>query len=441
MATLQIVGLLLAIAFMIIGAYKGIPALPLTLMAALVVILFNGMPVWESFASFYMGGYAGTYSAYFLIFIFSALYAKIMDTSKSTTAIGYKLIDWFGKKNVALVTVIIISVLTFGGVSLFVVIFAAGPIAFLLFKEANLPRHLMMGCLTTGAATYTMTSLPASPQLTNIIPTAYLGTTMTAAPVLGVIASVALFVMCMGYLKFAEGRALARGEVWTYPEHIDRSSIDIQDRSALPAAWKAFLPMIVLIAIIVVGSQMGVNASMLTVIAMLVGSALAFLLNIDKFKGHDWRKIAGAGLNDGISAIGGLAAVVSFGTVVQNSPGFQSVVQWVLGFDMHPYLQGIFSTAVISGITGSSSGGLRITLETLGANFVASGANMETLHRLMSIAAGSLDTLPHASGLFLMLAYLGLTHKDGYRHVFATSVAIPAIVVLVATFVMIAIGG
>lgn len=49
-----IIGLLAAIAIMIIGAYKGLAALPLSLLAALVVILSNGMPVWESYASYYI---------------------------------------------------------------------------------------------------------------------------------------------------------------------------------------------------------------------------------------------------------------------------------------------------------------------------------------------------------------------------------------------------
>ena len=423
-----------------IGAYKGLAALPLSLLAALVVILSNGMPVWESYASYYMGGYAGTYSSYLLIFIFSALYAKFMDSFGCATAVGYKLIDWFGKKNVILVSVLITSVLTYGGVSLFVCIFVVGPIMFLLFKEANLPRHLTVACLVIGSSTYTMTSIPGTPALTNIIPTKFLGTKMTAAPVLGILCSIAMFVMCMVYARLQEKKAIAAGEGWTYPAHMNTGAYEIADRSTLPAAWKSFLPMIVLILFIIIGGRFISDSALLTVAAMLSGTILVVLFNLDRLKGKSIKQLLGVGLNDGISAIGGLAAVVSFGTVVQNSAAFQVVVDWVLSIKMHPYLEGIFSTAVISGITGSPSGGLRLTLQILGENFIASGCDLEVLHRLISVAAGSLDTLPHAAGLFLVLSYLGLSHKEGYKHVFWTSVAIPAITVLVAAGACILLG-
>lgn len=435
-----IIGLILAIVVMIVGAYKGLGALPLTILAALVVIVTNQMNVWEAFSSFYMAGYTGTYTGYFLIFIFSAFYAKVMDTAGCTTAIGFKLIDWFGKKRVMLVSVLITSVLTYGGVSLFVCIFAVGPIMFLLFKEANLPRHLMVACLLIGSATYTMTSLPGTPQLTNVIPTQFLGTTMTAAPVLGIICTIAIFVLCMLYANYAEKKAVTAHEDWSFPEGVNPAMYDVRDRSILPMAWKAFLPMVALILFIIIGSRYITSSAMLTVCAMLIGTALAYLLNLEKFKDVNIKKLVGTGLGDGITAIGGLAAVVAFGTVVQKSPAFGSVVAWVLSVNMHPYWMGIFSTAVISGITGSSSGGLRITLQTLGDTFIASGCNLSTLHRITAIAAGSLDTLPHASGLFLLFGYLGLTHKEAYRHVFWTSVIIPAVVVLVATAVCVAAG-
>ena len=198
--------------------------------------------------------------------------------------------------------------------------------------------------------------------------------------------------------------------------------------------------MAALILFIIIGSRFIQDSALLTVSAMLLGSLLAFLLNLDRFRGKGLKTLVGTGLTDGISAIGGLAAVVGFGTVVQNSGGFQQVVQWVLSIKMHPYWEGIFSTAVISGITGSSSGGLRLTLQALGENFIASGCDLGILHRLMAIAAGSLDTLPHASGLFLLLSYLGLTHKEGYKHVFWTSVAIPAAVVIAATAICVLMG-
>lgn len=87
------IGIILAILFLMLGSYKGLSALPLTLLAALIVVVTNGMSLWESLATLYMNGYVGTYMNYFLIFCCSSLYAHVMTESGSTLSIAYQLLD------------------------------------------------------------------------------------------------------------------------------------------------------------------------------------------------------------------------------------------------------------------------------------------------------------------------------------------------------------
>jgi H+/gluconate symporter-like permease len=435
MSTIAIIGLILSVVVLIVGAYKGLGALPLTLLASLVVILTNGINVWEGFATHYMKGYTSAYLSYFLLFASSSLYASFMNTSGCATSIGYQFIDWFGKKKVLLVCTLIISALTYGGVSLFVVVYAVAPIMFLLFKEADLPRHLTMACLITGSATYTMTCLPGTPSLTNVIPTQYLGTTLTAAPVMGIIAGLAIFTMCMLYMNYAEKKARANGEHWSNLEVAATSdaSFELKDRNELPAVWKSFAPMLALMLIIIIGSRFVKNSTMLATIAMLIGALITYVLNMDKFKGKNLKDLISNGLEGGIDGIGGLAGVVAFGTVVQSSTAFGEIVKWVLSLKLNPYVQGVVSTMTVSAVTGSSSGGLKIMYSSLAENFISSGANLDVLHRLTAISADALDTLPHSPGLFLMLAVLGLNHKKAYKHVFACSTIVPLIVTALFT--------
>ncbi len=433
MSIIAIIGLILAVGVLIVGAYKGLGALPLTLLASLVVMVTNGIPLWDGYAASYMKGYTGAYMSFFLLFATSSLYAELMNFSGCATTIGNKFIDWFGKSRVMLVSTLIISFLTYGGVSLFVVVFAVGPIMFLLFKEADLPRHLTMACLITGSATYTMTSLPGTPALTNVIPTQFLGTTLTAAPIMGILASIFTFAMCMLYMGYAEKKARREGERWSYPDKVDPALFEVKDRSLLPSAVQAFVPIVSLMLIIIVGSRFVKNSTMLAVIAMLVGAALTYVLNVDKFKGKSMKDIISNGLDGGISGIGGLAGVIGFGTVVQGSAAFSAIVAWVLSLKMNPYVQGVISTMVVSAVTGSSSGGLRIMYSAMAPSFIASGADLEILHRLTAISADALDTLPHSPGLFLMFAVLGLNHKQAYKHVFATSTIIPLTVTALGT--------
>lgn len=86
-----------------------------------------------------MTGYLGFFRDYFLIFAASSLYAKVMSVTGSAVSIGYKFIDWFGKEKVVLIVFLVTAILTYGGVSLFVVVFAMTPIIIVLFKEADIP--------------------------------------------------------------------------------------------------------------------------------------------------------------------------------------------------------------------------------------------------------------------------------------------------------------
>ncbi|MDK2868729.1 MAG: hypothetical protein PWP38_3044 [Clostridiales bacterium] len=434
---IQIIGLFLGIGILVFFAYKGVGALPLTLLAGLAVIITNQMNLWQSFSEYYMKGYVGFLNSYFFIFASSALYAKIMEDSGAAISIGYKFIDWFGKQRAVLIVFLATAVLTYGGISVFVVIFAITPIIMLLFKEANLPRRLAMGPLLAGAATFTMTTLPGSPQLPNVIPTRFLGTTMVAAPVMSVIAAILMFIVCYLYLKWEENRLVALGETFSYPAGVDPTIYEV-DRATLPPATLSFVPLVVLIAIIVGMKSIITNSTALVVLAMLTASAVALALNWQRIK--DKKDTINKGLGGAILAIASPCAVVAFGTLVQNTPAFQNIIAWLLNLNMNAYIMGPLATAIISGITGSSSGGLTITLQTLSDQLVATGANMSVVHRLMAIAAGSLDTLPHSSGLFLMFGILGLTHKESYRFVFVTTVLVPAIICILLVGASIALG-
>jgi len=434
---LGIVGLLLAIALLILLCYKGFAALPATVIAAIVAILFNGMPIWESYSKFYISGYTVAF-AYFFMIISAALFAKMMELSGSAQAIAFRLIDWFGDKRAMLVSVLLVSVLTYGGVSVMVVVLVAGPIMFMLFERAGLPRHLTMAALLTGAATYTLTALPGVPTTLNVIPTQYLGTTMTAAPLLGIICAIAMFILCMAYCTFAEKKARKLGETFSYPA--DSAMSKNTDRKTLPAAWKAFVPILVVVLGIIIGSQFTKDAFMLSTGCMLLASLLIFLLNISGFKGKDPSAVLQLGLSGGLSAISNIAAVLGFGAVIQNTPAFAAILGWILTQNMNPYVLGVFTTSVFCGITGSSGGGIALAYKAIGPMLENSSCNMEIMHRLTAMASGSLDSLPHSVGVFLPMAVLGLTHKDSYKHAFAVSVIVPVIVVSVATAVCVLLG-
>lgn len=435
--TLGIIGIFLGIFCLIFGAFNRVGALPMSLLATLVIALTSGLDVWDAFSNLYMNGFASAFVSYFLIFSFSCLYSKLMDVSGSAAAISYKLLDICGKKNVMTTCCIISGVLCYGGVSGFVITFLLAPIMFTLFREADIPRHLCIGPVMFGCATWVMGCMPGSTQLSNVIPSQFLGTSLTAGWWLGLLASAALIAMHLIYLNRQVKLSAQRGEHFTYPAGTDASRYQFADRSQLPPVWKAFLPLVLLIVIIIVGSLFIKNSTMLTVVTLAFCSLVCFIINFDRLKGKDPKGLITSGLGDGFTAISSMAAILGMGAVITSTPAYMSIVDWILALGMNPYIKGAVSTALISSIVGTSAGGLRLTLNSLGGYFTAAGVNPVYMHRILSISSLTIDSLPHAAGQYVHLGLLGMTQRDCYRHTFRLTVVHTTIVCVVMTAVVV----
>lgn len=432
-----IIGILLGIACLIFGSFNRIGALPMSLFATLIIALTSGLNVWDAFGNYYITGFASAFTSYFLIFSFSSLYSRLMNASGSAAAISYKLLDLCGKKNVMTTCCVISGVLCYGGVSGFVITFLLAPIMFTLFSEADIPRHLCIGPVMFGCATWVMGCMPGSTQLSNVIPSQVLGTTLTSGAVMGLLASAALIAMHLIYLNRQVKISARKGEHFSFPAGTEASKYQISDRSTLPPAWKAFTPIVLLICIVVIGSQFVDNSTMLTVGALAACALVCFILNYDRLKTQDPRELVTSGLEGGFIAISSIAAILGMGQVITNTDSYMSIVNWILSLDMNTYVKGAVSTALISSIVGSSAAGLSLTMNSLGTIFITSEVNKVYLHRILALASLTIDSLPHAPGQYVHLKILGMTQRDCYRHTFRITVVHTSIVCTVMTAIVV----
>ena len=161
------------------------------------------------------------------------------------------------------------------------------------------------------------------------------------------------------------------------------------------------------------------------VVALLCGIILAAALNFKHLK-----TILGAinaGANGSVSAIMNTSAVVGFGAVVKGVPGFATLTEMVLGIKASPLISEALSVTLLAGATGSSSGGMGIALEALGAQYMTLAAQLGihpgALHRVASIASGGLDSLPHCGAVITLLAVTGMNHKKSYADITVTACA------------------
>ena len=141
-----------------------------------------------------MKGLGGYIVSFFPLFLLGAVFGKLMDDSGSALSIAEYLVAKLGSKQAMLAIVLACAILTYGGVSLFVVGFAVYPIAAQLFRKLNIPKRLIPGAIALGALTFTMTALPGTPAIQNAIPMPFFKTDAFAAPVLGTLGGIIMLI-------------------------------------------------------------------------------------------------------------------------------------------------------------------------------------------------------------------------------------------------------
>lgn len=433
-------GILLGLILLVFLSYKGYSIIWVAPLSALLVALFgfgfNGEALLNSYIISYMSSLANFTQSWFPLFFLGAIFGKLMDVTGSAKSVAQLLVKFIGAKRALLSVVVSCAVLTYGGVSLFVVVFAIYPLAISLFREANLPRKLIPGAIALGAFTFTMTAFPGSPQLNNIIAGRYFNTTPYAAPILGIVSGTLMFGCGYLYLIWKQKKLIKNGEFFTEPE-----GEIIEQSKHLPNPYLSIFPLLVVVISLYILSKTGVAITPASILSLLCGNITVILLNINKYK--LFIKAFNEGGNGAVIAILNTAAAVGFGGVVKIVPGFQSLTDILLGLKASPLISEALAIILLAGATGSSSGGMGIALEALAPQYMkiaaTNGINIEVFHRIATVASGGLDTLPHCGAVLTLLAVTKMTHKESYNDIGMVTCVIP-IIALIATIILGMIG-
>jgi len=423
--TLSLIGIFISLAFIIFLALRGVGIIVIAPLAVVVVSVFSGMDVLGTLSGAYMKGFVNYAGKFYLIFLTAAMFGKFMEDSGAARSIAEGLLKVVGRGSPFKVMVsisVICWILTLGGVSLFVVIFAIVPIARPLFKELNMPWHLFMASFMFGNGAITMCMMPGSPSVLNIMPTKYMPTTAMAAPVLGLVAIAVSIAWCFWYFKRELKKSKLRGEVYEEPVLMGGGGVDQYAERALPNIWLSLLPPVCLIV--------ALNVANLDIIWSLVIGCVVAIGVFWSYYRNLLDTINKGALNTVVPVIN-TCADVGYGMAVAASAGFALVSQVLLSLPGNPIVSLAVAVNLMAGITGSASGGLGIVLETLVPKYLALGLNPELVHRIAVISAGTFDALPHNGVVITSLAVCGLTHKNAYRHIWFVHVLCSFIALLV----------
>jgi H+/gluconate symporter and related permeases len=481
----DLLAVLVSLALLMYLAFRGMTLILLGPAAALLAVALTGsLPILASYTQIFMGNAGQFIIAFFPLFMLGAIFGRLMDDTGSAQSIARSVSGWLGRDRAIASVVICCAVLTYGGVSAFVVAFAVFPLAAALFRDAGIPKRLIPGAIALGAFSFTMTALPGTPAIQNAIPMPFFGTTAFSAPGLGILASIIMFLLGMAWLNRRAAQARAKGEGYgglstelvpepdiVMREHAQTTGYDLNElpeqrpaAAELPPFWLAILPIVVVIVANLVFTQVIVplwDTSFLAeplfgattiesvrgIWAVIVGLFLAILLLIF----GNWRRLTDlrASLDQGTDAsvlpIFNTASLVGFGAVIAALPVFSKIADAVLTIGGGSALVSVAgSVAILSAITGSASGGMSIALESLGPSLVAmaqaNGTSLDAMHRITALASGALDVLPHSGAVITLLAVCGVTHAQSYFDVMMTSLAAPFIALVVTILVASLVG-
>ncbi|MDN5717804.1 MAG: GntP family permease [Janibacter sp.] len=509
--TLALLGILLSLVLLITLAYRGHSVIAVAPFAAMVAVLMSGAPLLASYTQVFMPALGGFMAAFFPLFLVGAIFGRLMTVSGYARDLAGWISGVLGPRFAILVTVLATALLTYGGVSAWVVVFTIFPIATALFAEADIPKRLMPAAIALGIFTFATAALPGSPQIHNTIPTKFFGTNTFAAPGLGLLGAILVFALGMLWLERRQKQLLAAGESFadlTLAERKEAERLgrdlpttgsphraDAVDPDALEgtATQPASAPVTVataertspspevgqrpgpvagliglspILAIVAANALCtyllfpaldtgyladkkfgGTSIAAVTgiwsvTVAMLAGIALVFLMRVGS-----WREYV-EGLTEGarnaVLPVFNTASEVGYGAVIASLAVFATVRDGMFGVSDNPVVVAAVSTSGISGLTGSASGGLTITLNTFGEQLAQmatdQGISMELMHRVTAMASTGFDSLPHNGAIITLLLVCGLSHRESYKDIFVVTVIVPVVGLLAVMGIGLTVG-
>ena len=436
-----------AIVGLMMFAYRGWSIILIAPFFAIIAAILSEFGVMPTYSELYMTRLAEYTKTYYPVFLFGAVFARLMEKGGLASSIAGKIMSLLGEKRAVLAVILGCAALTYGGLSVFVVAFVMYPFGAEIFRKANIPKKLLPATLWMGIFSFAMVAMPGTPQIQNIIPSSYFGTSTWAGVGLGIFATIIFMTISMSWLTFRTKKLQAAGEGYG-------GEVEQRQRKArhLPD-WKlSLVPLLMVIVINVILSNpfhwewgfhwneaslekfLPLHLSLLAAsvgkiqaiwsisVALIISSIAAAIIGRRKYVrgGENFLSTINYGAVSSCAAVLNVASGFAFGSVMVSMPGFLPIKEILLGIgdSAGPLVSAVITTNIMGGITGSASGGLTIALSMLGDTWAqmatAQGIPLEALHRIIAIASVGIDPVPHCGALVTLLAICGLTHKEAY---------------------------
>ena len=429
--------LLIPLAFVIFVVYKGLNPTFSMILAAILVALVSRMDVAATILgtgvgptaepSLLLSGVQSAVSMFLLKFLAANLFGQILVQTGAARSISRTLtrviVDrghGFTRKLLAAYVFMLIAIIFgFGGLDAFVCIFTLMPIGMEIFRQNDMPRRLLPGVLFAGVTT--AVCCPGTPLTNgNILASMFFGTATTAAFVPGMVGVVVILACDCIYIYSALTKAEKRDEHFT-----PGGNIQLNDGASDEKLPNFVLSIIPLLVVAVMNMILGVDV----VIALMCGALVAAVTLCNHIVTPTARikpyvDIVGQGISAGGMIFIPMAFQQGLATVIQGTNGFAYLSQLLtdLAMNTSPYLSYAISATFSGFLAGNAVAGIQLSagifMPLLGQISITPAA----MHRIGCFAISILDTIPINAAVISGLMTCGLTHKEGYGPIFRTTV-------------------
>lgn len=411
-------GLLLSLGMLIFLTYRRYSPVISSFVAAIILGLMSGLEFWPIFTEYYMPSMVNFIQSWFLIFTAGAIFSELLTRSGSVTAIAYKLLDIFGKKNAILVVGLITAILTLGGVNPYVQIFLIWPICVVFSRETDTPRGIWIATFYLGM--FAVYPFPGNPGVWNVMISTDLEVSGASQPIFSIFLTIIFFIFGYLYLKWRDASWRKKGIHYVATEK--DQNMPVFEREQCLAFWIGILPMltvIILYSLLTSGmlqiSLSGVNA---VLVAMFAASVLCICLNFKVLKPQlkdALVKSSARGINPTITA----ALITGYLGVVMASTAYTGLVDGIRNLSGGPFVQAFVACSALAVITGAG-GSVAFTpvLTAFKDTWMSAGVNAAALRPIMALPCGGASLAPHSGGLNGVLDYTGSSLKESYGPVF-----------------------
>lgn len=409
---LNLIGVIIAAVLLITLIYRRVSLIPASLLALLVLAVTNALSYNDIVMNHYSVSLGNFIIKYFLMFVTNALFGKIMEETLLAASFSKMIGKLLGEKNAVYGALLATALLSYGGLSVFVIVFTVYPIFLATFRKANLPRKFIPACILSSSCTFPLSMLPGGAQLNNIIPTMYIGTTPMAASLVGLAGSAFAILFIFFYFRSVFAKAVKNGEGFDAdPEILKR--IEGFDKDAGVPMWLSAVPLLCIILLI--------NVFRLDLsYAVLAASAVAMLIGRKNLPSK--LKTINAGVQTVGPAMITTAASVGFGGAVLACRGAEIILEGIAKLPVNPIVSLSIAAGFAGAISGNGGGGADVAMNILSGQYLAMGVNPEIMHRVAAIATAGFSLLPHNGMMITIMDTCGFTAKQCYRYIFVSTV-------------------